>query len=31
LTEVVTGESVIHLDTHGVRRIVPAAVAIGVA
>jgi hypothetical protein len=26
LTEVVTGESVIHLDTHGVRRIMPAEV-----
>jgi hypothetical protein len=26
LTEVVTGESVIHLDTHGTRRIMPAEV-----
>jgi hypothetical protein len=30
LTEVVTGESVIHLDTHGTRRIMPAEV-LGVA
>ena len=26
LTEVVTGESIIHLDTHGTRRIMPAEV-----
>jgi hypothetical protein len=31
LAEVVTGESVINLDVHGVKRIMPAAVAIGVA
>jgi hypothetical protein len=31
LTEVVTGESVVNLDVHGVKRIMPAAVAIGMA
>ena len=31
LAEVVTGESIINLDVHGVKRIMPAAVAIGMA
>jgi hypothetical protein len=31
LAEVITGESIINLDVHGVKRIMPAAVAIGMA